>query len=166
MKWKLCVLTALSLAGLALCAAPSSAGWLCHHHCCNHSTITIECRPYNAFSPPCCTAMYNGSLPLGGGDPNLPAGVAMSPVFNNPLLGLNHDMAGINGVYPQAIMMSPPVTYPQQMPTNLQTPVTYPQQMPTNLQTQVPMGFPMQPTGYNPAYRPMVPQQPGYYYGN
>lgn len=152
MKLKLCVLTALSLAGLALSAAPSYAGWLCHH-CCNRSTITIECRPYNAFSPPCCYANYHGSFPLGGGDANLPAGVALSPAFTNPLLGLNHDMASINGVYPQAIMMPAPVAVPQQMPTNLQT--------------QVPMGFPMQPTGYNPAYRPMVPQQPipGYGYG-
>jgi hypothetical protein len=155
MKLKLCVLTALSLAGLALSAAPSSAGWLCHHCGCNCYSTVITCRPYNAFTPVCCGSLVcDGCCPFGS--PNLPSGVACSPMMGNPLLGMNHDMAAFNSVYQQPMMVPAPAGALPAQP------------MPTNLQTQAPMGYPLQPTGYQqgyyPMYYPMVPQQqfPGY----
>jgi len=162
MKLKLCVLTALSLAGLALSATPASAWWLCHHCDCNRYSTVIVCRPYNAFTPVCSGSLVcDGCCPFSC--PNLPSGAACGPVLGNPMLGLSNDMVGINNVYQQP--------YQQPMMMQAPAPVMPPPQLPVNMQTQAPMGYPVQPTGYQqgyyPMYYPMTPAQqvPGYRYG-
>jgi len=176
MKLKLCVLTALSLAGLALSAAPASAWWLCHNCGCNRYSTVIVCRPYNAFTPVCSGSLVcDGCCPFSC--PNLPAGAACSPVLGNPMLGLNQDVAGLNSVYQQPYQNVYQQPYQQpllmQAPVMMQAPagVMPPPQLPANLQTQAPMGYQVQPAGYQqgyyPMYYPMYPTQqaPAYWYG-
>jgi hypothetical protein len=162
MKAKLFVLTALSLAGAALSAAPASAGWLCHrcHH--NNCSMTVICRPYNAFSPAC-----SGSLVCDGCCPFSCNGVSGSPELGGPLLGLNGDPVAVNAFQMRPMMMQAPM---MSMPA---------QQMPMHPQTQMPMTYPTVPAGYpqalTPVYYPLMPntmpmnpyqQVPAYWYGN
>lgn len=167
MKLKLFVLTALSLAGVALSAAPASAGWLCRHFCHNRCSMTVVCRPYNAFTPVCCGSLVcDGCCPISCS--NLGNGACCSPGLGNPLLAMCHDPAGINAVarQMQPMMMQAPM---MAMPAP---------QMPMNMQTQMPMTYPVAPAGYQqamtPVYYPIMPntmpmnpyqQVPAYWYG-
>jgi|SRR5262245_40203065 len=155
MKAKLFVLTALSLAGAASSAAPASAGWLCHrcHH--NNCSMTVICRPYNAFSPAC-----SGNMVCDGCCPFSCNGVSGSPELGGPLMGLNGDPVAINNAFQMRPMMiqAPMMTMPAQ-----QMPMTYP---------AAPAGYPQALT---PVYYPLMPstmpmnpyrQVPAYWYGN
>lgn len=171
MKLKLFALTALSLAGLALSAAPASAWWLQRHNGINRYSTVVVCRPYNAFTPVCRGSLVcDGCCPFSC--PNIAPGACCSPVLGNPLLALAHNPANINYAAmppmmmpPQAMMMPAPA-----MPQG---------QVPVNMQTQVPMPYPVQPAGYQqgyyPVYYPIMPspmsinpyqQAPAYWYGN
>jgi hypothetical protein len=53
---KLCTIALCSLAALGVAAGQACAGHLfshLHRHCCDQK-YTVVCKPYNAFSPPCC----------------------------------------------------------------------------------------------------------------
>jgi hypothetical protein len=52
---KLLLLGALSIAAITTTALDANAWFLacCRNHCCNKCTTTLNCRPYNAFTP-CC----------------------------------------------------------------------------------------------------------------
>ena len=159
MKLKMFILTALSLAGLALTAAPASAWWL-HRNCgINRYSTVIVCRPYNAFTPVCAGSLVcDGCCPFSC--PNLGNGASCSPVLGNPLLALNNP-ANINYAGMQPMMLPAQPMAMQQMPM------------------QAPMSVPVQATGYNqgynPVYYPIMPnpmtvnpyqQVPAYWYGN
>ena len=151
MKLKLLVLTAFSLAGAALTAAPASAGWLFHRHCgVNHCSTTIVCRPYNAFTPVCSGSMVcDGCCPFpfqgmsGGGH--------CGPGFGNPLLGLSHDPIGLQAMQQPMMMPYPAMAMPQHAmpPQQFQAPMPAPQQ------TQMPMTYPVHPAAYQQGYYPM-----------
>jgi hypothetical protein len=174
MKLKLSVLTALTLASVALSAAPASAWWL-HHNCgCNRYSTVIVCRPYNAFTPVCSGSLVcDGCCPFSC--PNLPSGACCSPTLGNPLLSMCHDPAGINGgqYMMQPMMQGPPMAMPGQQ-------FQGPMPMPANMQqTQAPMPYPVQPANYQQGYYPVYytpyanpmaaypyqQQAPAYWYG-
>jgi len=164
MKAKLFVLTALSLAGVALSAAPASAGWLCHHCCHNQCSMTVICRPYNAFTPAC-----SGSLVCDGCCPFSCNGASGSPELSGAILGWSGDPVAMNAA---AIPMRPMV---MQAPLMAMPAM----QMPMNVPAQMPMAYPAAPAGYQqaqtPVYYPIMPntmpmnryqQVPAYWYGN
>lgn len=166
MKVKLLVLTALSLAGVALSAAPASAWWLLpRHHGINRFSTVIVCRPYNAFTPVCHGSMVcDGCCPFSC--PGLPSGAHCGPGLSNPMLGLCHDPAGLQAMHQP--MMMPQYALPQQQ---FQAPA------PAAQQTQMPAAYPVHPAayqqGYYPMYYPAYQQQmihprqqaPAYWYG-
>ncbi|MCI0684838.1 MAG: hypothetical protein L0Y71_22300 [Gemmataceae bacterium] len=171
MKLKLLVLTALSLTGVALSAAPASAWWFCKHGINRYSTV-IVCRPYNAFTPVCSGSLVcDGCCPFSC--PGLPNGASCSPHLGNPMLGLCYDPAALQAMQPR--MPHPAMTMPAAQ--QFQAP------MPAGQQTQMPMSYPVQPAGYQgyypqahyPMYYPyagayagqMNPYQqaPAYWYG-
>ncbi|GEM_PF-5660472 len=175
MKLKLFVLTALSLAGLALSAAPASAWWLQRHCGINRYSTVVVCRPYNAFTPVCSGSLVcDGCCPFSC--PQLPRGAACSPVLGNPLLAMCNDPAGINAaacqMQPMMMMQAPAMAMPQQqLPMNMQVPM--------NMQAQMPMAYQVMPAGYQqsmtPVYYQVMPapmsvnpyqQVPAYWYGN
>lgn len=175
MKLKLLVLTAFSLAGAALTAAPASAGWLFHRHSgVNRCSTVIVCRPYNAFTPACSGNMVcDGFCPFSC--PGLPNGGHCSPALTNPMLGMCHDPVGLQAMQPM-MMPHPAMGMPVQQ---FQAPMP----MPMPQQTQMPMNYPVQAAGYQqgyypqgyypmyyPAYAPQVnynpyQQAPAYWYG-
>jgi hypothetical protein len=195
MKLKQYIVTALSLAGIALSAAPVSAWFFNkHHHGINRFSTVIVCRPYNAFTPVCSgNLVCDGCCPFSC--PQMPTGASCSPMLGNPMLGLSHGHSGINSPYAMHMMQQTPsfingpyaTPYPTQMMDSVpsmalpapqfQAPLpTYPQQ------SRLPMQRSFQPTGYSQAhyqgYYPMVPrpmsaspyqvpyqQAPAYWYG-
>ena len=161
MKLKTLVLTALSLASLALSAAPASAWWLHRNHGINRYSTVVVCRPYNAFTPVCAGSLVcDGCCPFSC--PQLPRGAACGPVLGNPLLAMCHDPVGMNAAARQM------------QPMMMQAPMMgMPQQVPMNLQAQMPMTYPVMPAGYQPSmtpvYYPIMPAPmsvPAYWYGN
>ena len=182
MKLKLFALTALSLAGLVLSAAPASAWWLQRNNGINRFSTVVVCRPYNAFTPVCHGSLVcDGCCPFSC--PQMPGGASCSPMFGNPMLGLTHPGAVQYGsqpmmMPPQAMMMSPqPMMLPPQ--AMMPAPAMPVQQVPMNMQTQMPMNYPVQAAGYHqgayPVYYPIMPspmsvnpyqQVPAYWYGN
>src|SRR5262245_59480248 len=164
MKAKLFVLTALSLAGVALSAAPASAGWLCHR-CHDRCSMTLVCRPYNAFTPACSGQLVcDGCCPFACSDQG--NGVSYSPALGAPLAAMHQNAIGINiATTPTPMMMQVPMTA-------LPAP-----QMPINTPAPMPMTYPVAPAGYQPAmtpvYYPIMPstmsvnpyqQVPAYWY--
>jgi hypothetical protein len=51
---KYCTLTLCTLAVLGVGVGQATAGHLLRHFCCKDHKYTVICKPYNAFSPPCC----------------------------------------------------------------------------------------------------------------
>src|SRR5262245_27306856 len=169
MKLKLCVLTALSLAGVALSAVPASAGWL-HNKCCNRWATTIVCRPYNAFTPVCY-----GNLVCDGCCP-----FAFNPGMCGNCAGVSGDPIGLQAMQPM-LTPRPALAMPNMSLPNLPMPNmpmhTMPVQqfqgpMPAPQQTQLPMTQPVMPAGYQQGYYPMYygqmnpyQQVPAYWYG-
>ena len=147
MKLKFFVLTAFSLAGAALTAAPASAGWLLRHFCGGHRCETvIVCRPYNAFTPVCSGSMVcDGCCPFPF--PGMHNGGCHGPgCGGNPLLGLGHDPVGLQAMQQPMLMPHPAVAMP---PQQFQVPMPAPQQ------TQMPMTYPIHPAAYQQGYYPM-----------
>jgi hypothetical protein len=169
---KLCTIGILSLAALGVGAGQASAWHLLHHCCCSY---TVCCKPYNAFSPPCCTPCgknwpcdmghfqpapcfgmggYGGCGSCGGGPAMSPPGVA--PMQMPPATGAPNYMppAPAEVGAPEASMpMMPMMPYAMQggaMP--MQQPVAFqPPYMNMNY-------YP--PQAYYPAYPPT--QMAGY----
>lgn len=171
---------ALSLAGLALSAAPASAWWLMRKHGINRYSTVVVCRPYNAFTPVCSGSLVcDGCCPFSC--PQMPSGAACSPLLGNPMLGMCYNPAGMAGMaqapqmgYGQPMGYGPAMAMPGQQ---FQAPMPAP--MPPQQQTYMPMPYQVQPAnyqqGYYPVYYPIYPdpmtinpyqQVPSYWYGN
>lgn len=167
---KYCSLAVLSLAALGLGAGQASAaGWLKNWCCCHKYTVC--CKPYNAFSPPCCTpcgkgwpccmepfamgGCGHGGCGYGGGCADGSCGAPMgapamggssAPATMPPATSIPNYMPPAPaevGDAPQGAMPMMPV-WPQAMP----------QAMPMQM---------MRPVVFQPNYGPAYYPQPAYY---
>jgi hypothetical protein len=194
---KLLLLGALSIAAITTSALDANAWFLacCRDRCCNKCTTTLNCRPYNAFSP-CCFGNINceGCMPInmcggcygqqrapscfGGGccQSYGPGCCTSGGCCDYGCLPAPGSFAsapmGQMGQMGQMMMPGTLATVPTG-PTPLQIPVTQPQPtMPTGPGPQFVAPNPqiMNPMSYMVPMQPMqmpmqMPMQPGYGYG-
>ncbi|MBL8793685.1 MAG: hypothetical protein JNM56_07265 [Planctomycetia bacterium] len=173
---KHCTLTVLSLAALGLGAGQASAaGWFSCWKCCHKYTVC--CKPYNAFSPPCC-------YPCGKGWPCYMEPFAMhgcghggcgyghggcadgscGPVAGAPMMGEASAPATMPPASAVPNYMPPAPAEVGDAPQGaLPLMPVYPQAAPQGMPYGMPMPM-MRPVVFQPAYAPAYyPQQPAYY---
>ncbi len=149
----------LSLTALGLSADLAFAGLF---NCCCCDRYTVCCKPYNAFSPPCCN-------PCGKNWPCCMAPFSPAP-YPAPMANCAGCAPGYGGGAPADMgrPMPPATAAPGYMPPAPAEVIGQPQTMAPMMPAYgMPMqpgyGMPMQPVAFQPGYYPtQMPMMPGY----